>query len=127
MRSFLPYSLATVFFACAIGATASPPALGNASSDPEILIASIESKVRELVNQGNAYLGKGDPDSLMLNQPGTFFGNGDTLITNNGWAIDSFEKALRLALLKIGMPFMEEGWQISRYTFSESIPSPLRV
>ena len=97
MRSFLPYSLATVLFACAIGATASPPALGNASSDPEILIASIESKVRELVNQGNAYLAKGDPDSLMLNQPGVVHSNGDTLITNNGWAIDSFEKALRLA------------------------------
>jgi len=97
MRSFLPFPLATSFFALTFQVINPLEALSATPVVQPTLIASIESKVREFVNQGNAYLAKGDPDSLMLNQPGTFFGNGDTLITNNGWAIDSFEKALRLA------------------------------
>jgi tetratricopeptide (TPR) repeat protein len=97
MRSFCPYPLATIFFALTLQVTNPLEALSATPMVQPNLIASIESKVREFVNQGNAYLAQGDPDNLMLNQPGIFSDNGDTLIENNGSALDSFEKALRLA------------------------------
>ena len=96
MRSSLPYPLATIFLALTLQVTSPLEALSATPVVQPTLIASIESKVREFVNQGNEYLAKGDPDSLMLHQP-VVGNNGDTLITNNGWAIDSFEKALLLA------------------------------
>ena len=97
MRSFLPFPLVTSLFALILQVINPLEALSATPVVQPILIASIESKVLEFVNQGNSYLADGDPDSLMLNHPVFVYGNGDTLLRNNGWAIHNFEKALRLA------------------------------
>ena len=96
MPSFTASILATSFLTLSLTTAFQPVALSSTPVNEPILIAAIEDKVRELVSEGNSYLLKGDPRNVTPKTANNASLENNQLLMNNGMAIQSFDKALRL-------------------------------